>query len=1047
MAVLALSAVGAALAPAGYAAVGWAVGSVVGQLLFPGSLPDQQGPRVGDLRAQQSQYGAAIPVVYGTARVAGNVIWSSDLLETATTQEVGGKGGPSQSQTTYSYRVSMAVMLCEGEIGGVRRIWADGKLIYNIGTGATPGSVAAGAQIASGIRVYSGSESQLADPTMQAFLGVANVPAYRGRAYVVFSDLQLEAFGNRRPNLTFEVVKIGSVADTFTYGDLPASGTYRAAAYGNDAYVALQSNSPAFVSISYDGLSWRRTADLTVGSTWLVLGFGGGEFIAMKSDTVGAVSSDGVSWSTLTGLPSTANKNELLHNGDHWLLLTDSTVGWRSTNGRTWEEVTIPGTGTCSGVWTGQQWVIVRSASSVSAYSPDGRTWTQTVLPRSGQWRAVGSDSTNVVALAQNDTNQHARSTDGGLTWSAVALVASQYWDVVWTGSYLVALAGGTTDAYAISSDGGATWVSRTQTENIGLRSGFALSGMVLVVNDSGARSVVIRFDALSLGSTVLSSVVSDICTRCRLTAPDIDVTALTDTVDGYVIGQQMSGRAAIEQLQRGFYFDAIESDSKVAFRKRGGASVMTIAADDLAAAAYGDSSPEDLSMTRQQEVELPAVVSVVYLDRDADHEQSAQQAQRITTLSTQQTAVELAISMTASRARAIAETLMYDAWTQRQKYSFTTTRAYAALEPADVVTLTRNGTIHTLRMQRKTESRSGVIQWEAVAEEASVYTQSVTGGSGPARSDVVNGSPVTRLYALDIPLLRDKDDGLFFYTAATGVGGVWRGAVLYRSADSGATYDEAGALVTAAAAGFASTALAAPANMHIFDETNTVAVELYGGSLSSAAELAVLNGANNILIGSEILQFKTATLTAANRYTLSGLLRGRRGTEWAMTTHVVGERVVFLAADALRVLPGVLNAAQLLKPVSIGRSIQETTAQSFTYGGINLDPFAPVDLGAGRNDANTITINWRRRSRLGVTLPLFYDPALGETTESYELEIWNPAFSVLRRTVTGLTTPTTTYTAVQQAADSGGVLTTYGIRVFQVSATVGRGFALQGII
>jgi hypothetical protein len=146
-------------------------------------------------------------------------------------------------------------------------------------------------------------------------------------------------------------------------------------------------------------------------------------------------------------------------------------------------------------------------------------------------------------------------------------------------------------------------------------------NGLAVFVSDDfglnpDARSAIWRFGVLSPSPVALSAIVSDLCVRAGLTAPDIDVTALTDLVDGYPIGQQMSVRSAIEQLQRAFFFDAVESGSQIVFRKRGGASVVTIDADELAAHSAGDSLPDDLSMTRQQEPELPAVVSVVYIDR-----------------------------------------------------------------------------------------------------------------------------------------------------------------------------------------------------------------------------------------------------------------------------------------------------------------------------------------------------------------------------------------------------------------------------------------------
>lgn len=1056
MAVLALAAAGAALAPAGYAAIGWTVGTVVGQMLFPGSLPDQQGPRVGDLRAQQSQYGAAIPILYGTTRVAGNVIWSTELIERSTTTSVGGGGkggGPEQSQTTYSYSVSMAILIGAGPVTGIRRMWADGKLVYNVGSSASDATVFASNQIAPGIAFYRGTETQEADPTMQAYLGAANVPAYRGLAYLVLSDFQLADYGNRRPNITVEVVAAGSIVSTQQYVTPPpvdAGTAYLDIATDGNVLIALDQQPPMRTIRSTDGVAWGGVRTVSGGGAGRSIHWFDGVWTILSTTGL-AWSRDGLSWTYVSG--AIDNGTSVAWNGEIRVAIGNGATWAYSYDGVSWTSMPVPTFGLWRNVvWSGVHFVAVAFAGP-TAISRDGLVWEVGSIAAIGTtWSRVASSGQHLLAV-QSGNPQAARSTDHGVSWSTVTMPTNRTDWVVWGGRYYVAVTGLTSPpsitAYSRSTDG-VTWEAFTQSQPVSLQVVMTRSGVFYALNITGVpnqRFVSIRFDTVEPTPVALSVVVSDICARAGLAVGDVDVSALSDMVDGYAIGQRMTARVAIESLQRAYFFDGIESAGKIVFRKRGAAPVAAIAASDLAAAAAGDSLPEDLSMVRQQEVELPAVLSVVYIDKDADYEQSTQRSTRSATLSKEQSVVELAISLGASRARAIAETLLYDTWTQRQRYSFATSRAYAALEPGDVVTLSRASTTHTLRIERKTESRSGVIQWEAAAEEPSVYTQSATGGVGELRSGVVVAPPVSAFWPLDIPLLRDTDDGQAFYASATGLGAGWRGAVVYRSTDSGATYAELAGITGAASAGFALTALSASANPNMFDEANTVDVEVYSGALVSATELAVLNGGNAMLIGNEIVQYKVATLVGPNQYRLSGLLRGRRGTENQMGTHVVAERAVALAANTLALLSGNLNAALLLKPVSIGRTLQETTAQPFTYTGVNLEPFSPADLAAGRDAAETITISWRRRSRLGASLPLFYDPVLGESTEAYEVEIWNSTFSVLRRTITALSAATTTYSVAQQVADTGGVLSSYGVRVFQMSAVVGRGFALQGVI
>src|SRR3546814_5901761 len=59
-------------------------------------------------------------------RVAGSVIWATDLIERRT-KSGGGKGRP--SVTEYSYAVSLAVALSSRRVRRIGRIWADGNLL------------------------------------------------------------------------------------------------------------------------------------------------------------------------------------------------------------------------------------------------------------------------------------------------------------------------------------------------------------------------------------------------------------------------------------------------------------------------------------------------------------------------------------------------------------------------------------------------------------------------------------------------------------------------------------------------------------------------------------------------------------------------------------------------------------------------------------------------------------------------------------------------------------------------------------------------------
>lgn len=199
MATLVLQTAGAALGsflgPVG-SAVGRAAGALIGNRIDRSLFGEDrivEGARLTDLSVQESREGAPVPRVFGRARLSGQIVWATEFEEAVSEEEQGGKGGgPTVTTRTFSYFANFAVGLCEGEISAVGRIWADGELLDTAGLA---------------IRVYKGDEEQLPDSLIEAKQGAGGAPAYRGTAYVVFERLPLEAFGNRLPQLSFEVVR------------------------------------------------------------------------------------------------------------------------------------------------------------------------------------------------------------------------------------------------------------------------------------------------------------------------------------------------------------------------------------------------------------------------------------------------------------------------------------------------------------------------------------------------------------------------------------------------------------------------------------------------------------------------------------------------------------------------------------------------------------------------------------------------------------------------------------------------------------------------
>ena len=206
MATLILTVIGTAIGGQIGGAIGAIAGQQIDQALFaPGA---RKGPRLKELAVQTSSYGAALPRHYGRMRVAGSVIWATELKE-AREKSGGGKGKP--KVINYTYSTSFAVALASRPIQRVGRIWADGNLLRG---------AAEDLKVAGELRIHTGEGDQERDPLIAAAEGANRSPAFRGIAYAVFEDLALADFGNRIPSLTFEVfADDGAVMLTGILGD------------------------------------------------------------------------------------------------------------------------------------------------------------------------------------------------------------------------------------------------------------------------------------------------------------------------------------------------------------------------------------------------------------------------------------------------------------------------------------------------------------------------------------------------------------------------------------------------------------------------------------------------------------------------------------------------------------------------------------------------------------------------------------------------------------------------------------------------------------
>ena len=990
--------------------IGWMLGAAIGNSLNPQQI---EGPRLSDLKLQASGYGRPIPIVYGTKRIAGNVIWKTDLTEHS--QTTGGKGGP--EVTSYTYSASFAVQICEGPIADIKKVWADGRVVLDRTPGAEPTVFP--------FTTYLGTETQDADPTMQGILGVDNVPAYRGTAYVVFDDIDLAAFGQRIPNLEFEVATVahtdaamnrvkfddaGPVTWNYYAGATPTGdGMPQVIAWplsGDEKIRVIRAGTSEVEEYNADDLTYSGQVARSIDDVYPVP-------YAEWVDGVGYIYYNAVGQVLVAGNPTSVYVQTSYPVGSPILPPVvgsaisgvpdgEYVLGATLTQDRTALFLyTAPSSGAAC-----DKWYLIEDGAVV-----DSGTISPTIIAATSF--AFGSSSGNRYA--------------GSPSFYYASSMAENNRRYIWV-PYGAASA--SMSVYTIDDSGNLAYNSTVG--NGAVYNGLSYCATSVYVLADGYAGIVLG-DSLQVwsrypqgeGLTVpLADILSDLSVRAGLDVSEIDVTGIDDypEVSGYVVGSQMAARSAIEPLQQCYFFDSVESDGKVKFVSRGGASLATIPDDDLAAYISGDPPPM-LTTTRQQEVELPRVVDLVYSNKDADYQEGAQHAIRQGTLSQTSIALQVPLVFDDYEAKQITDRILYAAWSERERFNFSTSRRYAKYEPTD--TLTVRG--RAIRIVDKTESPNGLIEWKGVAAIApSTFVQGAVPGTGsgfvPQTPPSIQG---TNVELLDLPLITDNDAPAGFYVAMNGaIDTNWGGATLYKSSDSGVTYEAVATSRFADRIGVALTTLGDWTGPNQFDETNTVSVQLTAGSadLSSTTELGVLNGGNMCVIGSEVLQYKTATLTATRTYTLSGLLRGRRGTDWAQSTH--GSSELFVALPTTLNLvgdEGEISLPRLYKAVSGGNSISGTPSESFTNTGIALRPFSPVEIGGGRDASGNLTITWVRRSRYRGDGMLDVEPPIGEESEFYLVTIYSSnTYTTVKRTLGVDAATTASYTAAWQVEDFG---------------------------
>ncbi len=528
-----------------------------------------------------------------------------------------------------------------------------------------------------------------------------------------------------------------------------------------------------------------------------------------------------------------------------------------------------------------------------------------------------------------------------------------------------------------------------------------------------------------------LAAVVTEICQRSGVNA--IDVSRLDGIVRGFVPDGVGAARAALQPLMLAHAFDAIERDGKLVFRLRGNQSAKEL---DPGRVVQRDALDGDVETTRAPDAETVGKVRLAYIEAEGDYMLRQAEAAFPDDASLATSQSDLSLVLTPAEARSVTERWLAEARVARDGARFALPRSAARLGAGDVVAI--DGVSY--RIDRIEQAEAGLV--DAVRIEPSVYTASDAAEERVIPRPFAAPVPTFPVF-MDLPLLTGTEVPHAPHLAVAAQ--PWPGTVGVWSAP-GLDGFALNTLITAPSViGLTETPMDAACSGR-WDRGEPLRVRLSSGTLSSAAELTVLNGANVMAVGNgsaegwEVFQFATANLVAPLTYDLSTRLRGQAGSEGDMPAVWPTGSTVVLLNSAPRQIELALTARGLARNYRIGSAGRgfddpDVVAITAAFRGIGLRPYAPAHLRAKPLAGGDISMSWVRRTRIDGDSWESTEVPLSEDREAYVVRVI--VASEVRREVE-VTLPGWTYTSVARASD--GLSGPYQVSVAQLSDRFGPG-------
>lgn len=960
-----------------------------------------EGPRVKGAPATVADYGTPLNYFLGTRLVNCPCFFAKPIQEVRKKRK--GKGGKQVSYTGFG---SFAIHIADHDIGGVLQVWFDNHLVYD-NTGSTEKiyPLADDYELEAHMRVYLGTETQDPDPDMLAYIEARDeeadtCPAYRGTSYIYFEGIPLEMLGNRYPDV-------------------------KVLAYQNSALTV-----PDTAEIDFVGQQQATRSGTTAGAISFALS-GGTDSTPQAGDFVIIV---------VSSSRNPLNGDSYHADIDGYQFLTDGYTAESGLSDFTW-----------------RAYYKFMGGSPDTSFTPNtvvatsARNAFQVIVLRSVDASVFASEVTSINGIGPASYDLADIVIGGGVFDPGdIGGTAS-------TGHYVfksLAIVGPTGRALPIVVGG-----ESTATSDEGVGNMLAIYQVEVAGGGGGGRSAKAHFlygSEVMIGEgTTLAAVLTFLAQRAGLEASEYDfglVAGDDHGFDGYNWAQA-TGAQVGEGLCDLFDADLRPHEFAIQALPRGSASAGAIPTTEF---VVNDNGP--FTIPDKSDSSLPARVFLTYADTTAEQNPNVAMPQGGEASGGEISIDMQTLAITSTRAQQLTERRQRRERFGRIEAEFGLTRQRLAIEPGDVFTPSFDGDAMTMRCAKLTIGADGRMpgEWKRDDPAVAVLPNSEGAPAAGIIPDTMPDAVAAEGFVLDTALLIDAHDQtapLAYLVAGPDEPGVWTGAD-FAVSDTGDldSYTEGWdgiASDSGAIIGTVAGTLPDVAYPWVADLGSSISITINVGELTAATlDELILDGTRNLAAiqsgdGWELVQFMTPTLTGTLTYTITGFLRGVRGTEWAMAGHAPGDAFVVLDNAKLRTLgASEIGDEDFYIVTTTGQAVDQDTAFSLDYTGASHKPYAPV-LGTAELDGADWVFDAVRRTRIGGTTLDGQDVPLGEASESWSLDIMDGVAVV--RTITGTSLPLT-YLEADQITDWAGPLGAEPeANLYQVNPTLSlRGYPLN---